>query len=115
MHFIKFIHLLFALGLVGLTASCILSKNIFFRKNAKKILLLMSIFALMTGVLLVYQTPYTFHTPWIQAALILLGIFITGILFSFYKKIDHPFFYSILLILLILISQDAVRKMTFFK
>ncbi len=75
----------------------------------------MSVFALMTGVLLVYQTPYIFHTPWIQTAFILLSIFIIGILFSLYKKIDHPFFYSILLILLILISQDAVRKMTFFQ
>jgi hypothetical protein len=115
MHFIKFIHLLFALGLIGLTSYCIFSKDTFFRGNIKKILLLMSIFALFTGALLVHQTPYNFHTPWIQAAFILLSIFMIGIVFSFYKKIDHPFFYSILLVLLILISQDAVRKMTFFK
>jgi len=73
------------------------------------------VLALLTGALLIYPKHYSFHTPWVQMAFIIVSIFILGIIvLFFYKKMDHAFFYSILLVLLILISQDAIRKITFF-
>lgn len=121
-HIIKFAHILFALSLLGLTAYCLSLANtkhqtrlIFFNKN----LLIISFFALLTGSLLVYPKHFTFHTPWIQAAYLLIIIYgiMVGLFIAFSKKITQTWiwrcFYITLIVVLILIIHDAVTKHTF--
>ena len=125
--FIKFIHLLAALGLLGLTISCWilvgaknfsdLQNDIFSRFN--KIILSLGALAMVTGTLLVYPKHFTFHTPWIQAAYLLLLIF-CGMIFSLllYKtKRKNSWIwrciYFVAIIILIGIVRDAVMKTTF--
>lgn len=118
---IKFIHVLLALGLLGLTSYCFSLANskhdtklILFNKN----LLIISLCALLTGTLLVYPKHFSFHTPWIQAAYILLIIYGLALRFSiiFSKKINKPWIwrslYLTLIAVLLLITHDAVTKET---
>jgi uncharacterized membrane protein SirB2 len=119
---IKFAHILFALSLLGLTAYCLSLTNtkhqtrlVFFNKN----LLIISVLALLTGSLLVYPKHFTFHTPWIQAAYLLIIIYgiMLGLFIVFSKKIAQAWiwrcFYITLIVILILIIHDAVTKHTF--
>lgn len=120
-HIIKFVHILFALSLLGLTAYCLMLANtkhqtrlIFFNKN----LLMISFFALLTGSLLVYPKHYTFHTPWIQAAYLLIIIYgmVVGVSILFLKRTAQIWVwrcvYGALIFILILIIHDAVTKHT---
>jgi uncharacterized membrane protein SirB2 len=80
-------------------------------------MLYFSLFAILTGTLLVYPKHFTFHTPWIQAAYLLVTIFSLGIL-TLQKKNKIPrliklFSYLILIVILIGVIHDAVTKSTF--
>ena len=124
---LKFIHLLLTLSLLGLTFFCLIlasftihpeRKNRMIRLN--RIILWLLGFALLTGTLLVYPKHYTFHTPWIQAAYIL--VFLSGAIVSmliyFRKKIRWGWLwvvsYIFLAIILAGIVHDAVTKTTLF-
>ena len=121
-HLIKFIHVLFALGLLGTTIYCLTFFITTSPRHAlvslNKFLLLLSLFAMLTGTLLVHPKNFTFQTPWIQAAYFLLFVYAVGIsLFLILKKINRwvgLFFYLILFTILILITHDAVTKTTLF-
>ena len=107
-HFLKFFHLLFALGLLsGVIYCCAVNK-------INKILLVLCFFAALTGTFLVYPKHFTFHTPWIQAAYLLTLIVGIGIFFLMTTKNKWRFFYFLLIMLLIFITHDAVMKTTLF-
>jgi len=119
---IKFAHILLALSLLGLTTYCLSLTNakhrtelVFINKN----LLIIGFFALLTGSLLVYPKHFNFHTPWIQAAYLLLIIYgITiGLCIKFSKKIAQTWIgrciYLTLIAILMIIIHDAVMKDTF--
>jgi peptidoglycan/LPS O-acetylase OafA/YrhL len=119
LNILKFIHVLLALGLLSLTAGCLVLVG-YKQKLTKfnKALLCLGFLALLTGTLLIYPTHYTLQTRWIQAAYLLLVIFMLGVgLLSFKKKYQpirlYQFFYLLLLALLIIITHDAVRKNVF--
>lgn len=131
---IKFIHILCVLGLLGsvfynLVLAC--SKKIAGEHSTvlqlnrfNKIILWFSLFALFTGTLLVHPKLFTFHTPWIQAAYLLLILFCTGIYLIKKGLTQHrqstrithfvlPASYLILITILVFIIHDAVAKSTF--
>ncbi len=127
---LKFIHLLFALGLLGLAICCLVlisSKkslivsevqiNLFTSIN--KIMLGFALFAALTGTLLVYPKHFTFHTPWVIAAYLLVIVFcllISVLLILKNKQRQHWLWwwiYTVLPILLIVMVHDAVTKSTF--
>src|SRR5438093_6333774 len=83
---IKLIHLLFALGLLGLSFFCVVlistkktkiisQSRINTFTSINKIMLGVALFAALTGTLLVYPKDYTFHTHWIVAAYLLVVLF----------------------------------------
>lgn len=121
--FIKFIHVLFAIGLIGGTSYCLVAvgSKKFNWMWCNKHLIYFSIAALITGVLLVYPTHFTFHTAWIKAAFLLVFVFCTGILILFLIKnkiaLKNLWFWRVmylaLVVILILITHDAVTKTTF--
>jgi len=93
-------------------------------------MLVLCLFAMITGTLLVIPKHFTFHTPWIQAAYLLLlcaglGIFSLILLkkkrilkkgnepFSRKERAVWQFAYFVLAIVLIGIIHDAVTKTTF--
>jgi len=110
-YFIKFLHILAALSLLGVVFLCITAKK---PPLTQKILFILAIVALVTGTALVYPKSFTFHTPWIMAAYLLLGIF--GIFVLFLNKISNIKFakgvYIFLFFILILIIHDAISKST---
>lgn len=123
---IKFIHLLLTLGLLGSTVFCIvligtkkLTSSRFYQSC--KIILLLALLVAFTGTLLVHPRHFTFHTPWIQAAYLLIISFIISILLLMHVRkkqveINHwpwQLAYCGLVILLITIIHDAVTKTTF--
>ena len=71
---------------------------------------------MISGSLLIYPKGYTFHTHWIQAAYLLLSIFVLSIFLLKYLKYFKylKIIYFILILLLIFIIRDAVTKTTFF-
>ncbi len=114
--FLKFIHVLTALALLGSTLYCLftLSSQTSRRLNY---LLLLTLFALMTGTLIVYPFHFTFHTPWIKAAYVLILLFSLGLLglkLSSNRRLSTQRGFAILLIsLLLMIIHDAVTRSTF--
>lgn len=140
-HFLKFIHIIFALSLLGSTIYCLAlvgSRQFGLRSISQSdkinrlngLLLAMSFFALITGTVLVHPTHFTFHTPWIRAAYLLVVVFGLSViaLMSLKKKRILPsqadkisgmqqwawrFAYLALVIILILVVHDAVTKTTF--
>jgi hypothetical protein len=121
---IKFIHVIFALSLLGITMFCFA----FISKNKTpvspyihQLILYISIIALITGTLLVYPKHFTFHTPWIQAAYILVICYASLIalfnryrhLFLFKNKTVLLLTYFMLILLLVGVIHDAVTKTTF--
>lgn len=123
-HLLKFIHVIAALSLLGLTFYC-LTTRIHTQKIALNVvtknMLWFSALALLTGTFLTYPKHFTFHTPWIQAAYLLTTLFIlTVFLLRFFKnalpKLPHwgwQLIISCLIILLILVIHDAVTHSTF--
>lgn len=116
-YLIKFIHVLFALGLLSLTLCCIVSFDTLKLARFNKTLLIMSPFLVLSGTLLVQPKGYSFHTPWIMAAYLFIITFCAGtILLLLYRNLSHWFrctLYLILLAILIVITHDAVTKTTF--
>lgn len=113
---IKFIHLVLALSLLGLMLYTMIITPKRYAANSliNKILLFFSLFAMLTGTLLIYPKHYTFHTPWIQAAYLLLLGFIFGVVYLIYsKKKPNLILPLAMTTLLIFIIHDAVTKTTF--
>ncbi len=127
---IKFIHLLFAVGLLGLTFFCVVlisvkrtqqisPARIHTFTTINKVMLGVAFLAALTGTLLVYPKHFTFHTPWIVAAYLLVGVFcllVSVLLIIKNKQRDHWLWwwiYTMLPILLIAVVHDAVTKSTF--
>lgn len=133
-NFIKFIHLLLTLSLLGSTFFCILL--IGFKKfnrprfyQSSKVILVLALLAALTGTLLVHPRHFTFHTPWIRAAYLLMTCFALSILtlMQFNKKSKTSVnglmterkyglwlvVYLFLAIMLIGVIHDAVTKTTF--
>jgi cytochrome bd-type quinol oxidase subunit 2 len=121
---IKFIHLLCTLSLLGGTLFCFATAGKYKSIASPlfhKIILYTCIAALLTGTLLVYPKHFTFHTPWIQAAYLLVFLYATIIILlnkfrdsSIYQyRIPILGTYFSLIILLILVIHDAVTKITF--
>ncbi len=109
-NFLKFFHVLFALSLLGSVIYCIALANSYQYKNINKFMLWISLFAVLTGTLLVYPKHFTFHTPWIEAAYILTFVFSLGVLLLTLLKRNFLFVYFLLGIILIFIIHDAVTK-----
>jgi hypothetical membrane protein len=82
-----------------------------------KMLILLSLFALLSGTFLVYPSGFTFHTPWVQTAYLLLFIFFlsAGIRITLIHKSKwlQRTLYLILIALLMIAVMDAVTKSTF--
>lgn len=122
-HFVKFFHLLSALGLLGIVFLCWnLCRAPYhsrFRGNdfLHRMLFALSLIALITGTLLVYPKNYTFHTPWIKAAYLLLSLFIIIASLLNMRKLKNKQLllgiYSLLIMMLLIVAHDAVRKSTF--
>lgn len=122
-YLLKFIHVLLAISLLGTTVYCIVAvgcKQASYH-HLNKTLLLLSLFALLTGSLLVIPKHYSFTTPWVQAAYIFIlsfGLWVTTLLLLKKKKwLNHPVWgslsYLFLILLLLVIIHDAVNKSTF--
>lgn len=136
--FIKFIHLICVLVLTGLVAITLGElfitkfKSLFLPSSKEleinltnitiiypSILILTLGIATLSGISLVHHRGYTFITPWIQAALALVSLLFillgSKLYFYRYSKIylsGEIIFYSLFLILLIIIINDAVQKDT---
>lgn len=122
---IKFFHLLFTLSLMGFTSFCFLSfakkkeRRIQHFQHINKLILFISVGAILTGTLLVYPKNFNFHTPWIQAAYLIMFLFciVISLLILFpQKKLNHWVLKSIylaLILALIAVIHDAVTKSTF--
>jgi hypothetical protein len=129
-HLLKFIHLICVLSLLGATAYCLLlivSKKFSLANNTylhdkitrvNKALLRFGLLAMLTGTLMVYPKHFTFHTPWIQAAYLLVTLFALGI-FTLLKLKDKQWrgvrlvVYVALIAMLLALVHDAVTKTTF--
>ena len=113
---VKLIHLLSVLGILSLTMT-----SLFFchRPNTPrrdKLTLILLPLAFLTGLLLVYPRNYTFHTPWIIAACMMVpAIFILQYLQMRYVRgiVLKRFMLFLILILLLIVMQDAVTKQSF--
>lgn len=123
-YLIKFIHIISALSLLGITMYCLVfiikTKTIPLPLIHKR-LLYISLLAMLTGTLLIYPKHFSFATPWIQAAYILVICYASFVaLFNRYR--DTFLFkyqgiisisYVLLIVLLIIVIHDAVTKSTF--
>lgn len=81
-------------------------------------MLFISLVALITGTLLVVPKHFTFHTPWIQAAYLLITLFGLSIFLlikygSRLKPILQKLIYMTLILALVCVIHDAVTKTTF--
>ena len=121
---IKFIHLLFVVSLTGATFYHVALVGWKRQDPIPAInlsLFLLSLGALTTGTLLVLPKHFTFHTPWIEAAYLLVLAYCLGlaglILFrnnALVKKYRvMGLLYFTLIIVLVLVIHDAVTKTTF--
>lgn len=116
---LKFIHLLITLSLLGLTFHCATAKETLPLRRINLTLLFLGVFAILTGTLLVHPKHFTFHTPWIQAAYILVLSFCISIAAMLYlnkkaltQKNLLRAVYLVLLAVLVLVIHDAVTKTT---
>jgi len=127
---LKFIHLLLTLSLLGSTLFCLilisLKKRVLIHSphddiiiRLNRIMLWLLVFAVLTGTLLVYPKHFTFHTPWIKAAYLLVFLFgtLVSLLTTFRKKNmwrwSTGLGYLMLIMMLIGIVHDAVTKTSF--
>ena len=123
-NFIKFFHMLLALGTLGSAVCCLFlvgnkSGNPYLSvKFFNKLMLGLGIFALVTGTFLVYPKHFTFATPWIQAAYALVLVIVFSILglMLFGAKLKNRWIwrgiYFAMIVMLILVIHDAVTKTT---
>ncbi len=121
---VKFIHLLLTLSLLGSTFFCLIL--ISFKKQDERVvrlnrlMLWLLLLTLLTGSLLVYPKHFTFKTPWIDAAYLLVFLFggLISLLLTLKRKKYYwkPLWcvsYVLLIVVLIGIIHDAVTKTTF--
>ncbi len=113
----KFLHMLCALSLMGTVVFCLIGPETLPRQRLRYFLLMTSALAALTGTLLVYPAHYTFHTPWIIAAYLLLGIFCLLVALLVRPQKKYPTWlwralWLILLLILIMIAHDAVTRST---
>ncbi len=114
-HWVKCIHLVAALGLLGTSVYCFMTAApTRSESHLLRHMLYLGLIALITGSLLVYPSPFTFHTPWIKAAYLL--VLACCLLILLLAKISYAFFRRVasmvLMILIIVIMHDAVTKTT---
>ncbi len=124
--FLKFLHVILAMMLLGIVLLNCLSRM----KNSRRVFLQIGLLAGITGTLLIYPRHFTLHTPWIQAAFLLLGLFLVLVFFFapksqiavFESTSNHPkaasgwLWYAltpILALILMIIIHDAVMKTAF--
>src|SRR5437762_1129139 len=89
---LKWLHLLLTLSLLGSTCFCLVlvSRKQFDNiHKLNRLMLWLLLFALLTGTLLVYPKHFTFHTPWIQSAFIL--VFLFGTLLSLLMPLQKKY------------------------
>lgn len=121
---IKSLHVLTAAGLIGALIFCLASgaeikeNNHPSYINVRIRLVGTTLLAAVTGVLLVYPRHFTFHTPWIQAAILgTTTVFMLLIIFFPRNALEKPnkkrFLCIVLIPLLMIIVHDAVTKHTF--
>jgi hypothetical protein len=130
-HFFKFIHLLGAIGVLGLLVSAyyftcktvpyaeLRAQSQLALTRMERLWFLLVLIQLITGSLLVFPTHFNFATPWISAAYALL--FLCAAIMFWHKRRyrktptlswhTHAA-YGVSLVLLILIAHDAVTKTT---
>ena len=120
---LKFIHLLLTLSLLGSTFFCLILISLKNRSEIltrlNRIMLWLLVLTLLTGTLLIYPKHFTFHTPWIKAAYLL--VFLCGTVLSLLvilrkKRISNWYrgaSYLLLILMLIGIIHDAVTKTSF--
>lgn len=119
---LKFLHLLFALGLIIALIYCVffLSRKDYLTARLHRPMIYLSVLAMLTGTFLVYPKQFTFHTPWIQAAYFFVLLLWVGLAFiSYFKRKNNTpvwvlrLIYASLLLILIIVTHDAVTKTTF--
>ena len=88
--------------------------------EVNRIILWVSVVAILTGTLLIYPKHFTFHAPWIEAAYLLAFILGTLVFLLLYTKRSFNLnrwlwrgIYIVFTMILIGIIHDAVTKTTF--
>jgi hypothetical protein len=131
-HIIKFLHMLFTLGLITAVVYCLAllsSRKFAFTHGLQhqkisrlnRMMLWLLLLAMLTGTLLVYPKHFTFHTPWIQAAYIYAVLASVSLLLlkkshqrlPSRRRLLWLLAYLILLGLLVIVVRDAVTKTSF--
>lgn len=111
------------LGVLGSTFSCLVliaSNNSAWQNTVSrfnKALLCFALLAMTSGTILVYPKHYTFHTPWIMAAYLMVLIFVGVVLMLMMLKKKSVRWlwmgvYLFLLLPLVVLIHDAVSKTT---
>jgi cytosine/uracil/thiamine/allantoin permease len=132
-NFIKCIHVILALSLLGILIYCLFvagSKKFALAssyqhnniRRLNRVMMWASLFALVSGALLVHPGNFDFHTPWIQVAFSGTVIFaaVIGVMnflkkkFSFSQRWVWLVTYSALILILVIVIRDAVTKSTLF-
>ena len=138
MDFLTLIHLISVVTLIGAVIAGLMCVTFFARYKDDKnvmalkfsffidaLIFLMIFIACASGTLLVNSHKFSFYTSWIDAAYLLLSIItiLTGLSFFIKLKIKNNYLkaikisrivYFLILILIILISRDAIMKSTYF-
>lgn len=122
---VKFVHVVTAAGLLGAIMIVFFhgakgeSNAIPARFSLKNALILATVLAGMTGLLLVSPKHFTFHTPWIQVAI--AGVLVLCSLLIVFFPIspgNHRhrtrLLCLVMIALIVVIIHDAVTKSTFF-
>lgn len=131
-HIIKFLHMLFTLGLFTAAIYCIalVSSRKFSQPNSlqhrkiarlNRLMLWLLLFAILTGTALIYPKHFTFQTPWIDAAYVYALVASISLLllkkshlnFTSTRRELWLLAYFILLALLIVVIRDAVTKTSY--
>ena len=133
MDFLTLIHFISSVTLTGTVIAGLACVTLFSGSFARykfcffiDALIFLMIFAeCASGGLLVNAHKLSFHTPWIDAAFLLLSIMSALVISSFIIKLKiknnylkaikvSRVIYFLILILIILISRDAIMKSTYF-
>ena len=109
--------MLCALSILSLTGYCFAQSQSLRLKGINQTLLWVTSLTMSTGALLVHPKHFSFHTPWIQAAILLSSTYLVGlfllILYPPKKRGGLMAAYLLLWTLMVLITHDAVNKTTF--
>jgi uncharacterized membrane protein YozB (DUF420 family) len=130
-NFIKCLHVILALSLLGtlIYSLFVVSSKKFALASSwqhhnirrlNRIMMWVSLFALVSGILLVYPSKFNFHTPWIQVAFAGTVLFagVIGVMnylkkkFIFSQRWVWLVTYAALILILMLVIRDAVTRST---